>query len=88
MEEEKRYPPSIRLIARAFEVEPAQVGPMFVRWYDEDGLTYQQMADRLHAKGAGLSASRVAELTLEAKGTDRPPVRPRPWRSKEEAQTA
>jgi hypothetical protein len=68
-----------------FKVEPEQVGTMLVRWHDSEGLTYGQMAERLAAKDAGLSPSRIAELVLDAQGDKRPPKRERPWARREQA---
>jgi hypothetical protein len=87
MAEDERYPASIRLIAGAFGVPTAQVGAMLVRWRTQEDLTYQQIADRLATKDAGLSPSRVAEVILKAQGADRPPIKPRPWARKEHART-
>lgn len=83
MTDTKRYPASIRLIARVYNMPTQEVGPMLVRWRTKEQLTYQQITDRLAAADVELSVSRVAAHVLDAQGDSRPPMRPRPWRRKD-----
>jgi hypothetical protein len=69
----------VSMIALAWKIEPSAVVPMLIDWRKETPQpTYQQIVDRLAARGVNASPQRISELILEGLGDERPaPRRPR-----------